>query len=99
IPRCIEMNVEWVSYLMQYMGDKKLTRIEPTIEAENEWTEHVAESAQNSLFTKTDSWFMGVNINMPEKKRTFLLYAGGAPAYKEKCDEVAAHDYEGFALS
>jgi len=98
IPRCIEQNVEWVSDLMKYMRDKKLTRIEPTVKAENEWTEHVAESSQNSLFTKTDSWFMGVNINMPEKKRAFLLYAGGAPAYKAKCDEVAAKGYEGFEV-
>ncbi|HKN01138.1 MAG TPA: hypothetical protein VJX23_11525 [Candidatus Binataceae bacterium] len=51
------------------------------------------------LFSKVDSWFMGINTNMPGKdKRTFLLYSGGAPAYREKCDEVAAKGYEGFAL-
>jgi len=90
--------VEWVSDLMKYMRDHKLTRVEPTAEAEKEWTEHVAETSQYSLFTKVDSWFMGVNINMPEKKRGFLLYAAGAPAYKAKCDEVAAHNYEGFEM-
>ncbi len=98
IPRCIEQNVEWVSDLMKYMRDKKLTRLEPTTDAEKGWTAHVAETSEVSLFTKTDSWFMGVNINMPEKKRTFLLYAGGSQAYKAKCDEVAAKGYEGFAL-
>jgi len=98
IPRCIEQNVEWVSGLMKYMRDKKLTRIEPTIQAEKEWTAHVAETSEISLFTKTDSWFMGVNLNMPEKKRGFLLYAGGAHAYRARCEEVAAKGYEGFAL-
>jgi hypothetical protein len=39
---------------------------------------------------------MGANI--PGKKRTFLMYAGGSPAYRKKCDEVAANGYEGFIL-
>jgi cyclohexanone monooxygenase len=52
------------------------------------------------LFTKVDSWFMGINTNVPGKqKRTFLLYSGGAPAYREKCDEVTARGYEGFILT
>jgi len=28
-----------------------------------------------------------------------MAYAGGAPKYRQKCDEVVAHGYEGFALS
>ena len=60
---------------------------------------HVLELAERMLFTKVDSWFMGINKNLPGKqKRTFLLYSGGAPAYREKCDEVAAKEYEGFLL-
>jgi len=99
IPRCIEQNVEWVTDLMSYMRDKKLTRLEPTHAAEDAWTTHVNQSAEGSLLSKTDSWFMGVNPNMPERKRTFLLYAGGTQAYNAKCKEVAANNYEGFALS
>jgi hypothetical protein len=42
---------------------------------------------------------MGINTNVPGKqKRTFLVYAGGAPAYRKRCDEVAAKGYEGFVL-
>jgi len=41
---------------------------------------------------------MGVNRNNPERKRTFMLYAGGVPKYNAKCDAVAANDYEGFVL-
>ena len=98
IPRCIEQNVEWVSDLVGYMNDKNLVEIEPTLAAEDEWTEHVDEIAQHTLFPTADSWFMGVNPNNPDAKRTFMLYAGGAPSYKAKCDDVAEHDYEGFAL-
>ena len=34
-----------------------------------------------------------------KQPRTFLAYAGGAPAYRTRCDEVAAMVYEGFALA
>jgi len=98
IPRCIEQNVEWVTDLMRHMREKGCDYIETTLEAEDGWTQHVYEAAMKTLFPTADSWFMNVNRNLPEKKRTFLLYAGGAPVYKAKCDEVAAHDYEGFEI-
>jgi cation diffusion facilitator CzcD-associated flavoprotein CzcO len=100
IPRCIEQNVDWVTDLVRHMRDNGFSRIAPTAEAEAAWTAHVLELAQKMLFMKVDSWFMGINSNVPGKdKRTFLLYSGGAPAYREKCDEVAAKGYEGFVLA
>ncbi|MBT4042460.1 MAG: NAD(P)/FAD-dependent oxidoreductase [Rhodospirillaceae bacterium] len=99
IPRCIEQNVEWVAELFGYIQANGITRIAATLEAEDAWTEHVYETAAELLFTKVDSWFMGINSNIPGKdRRTFLLYAGGAPAYRDRCDEVSANGYEGFAL-
>ena len=62
-----------------------------------DWSEHINEVAADTLLLHTDSWFVGANI--PGKKRTFLMYAGGSPAYREKCDEVAARGYAGFRLS
>jgi hypothetical protein len=100
IPRCIEQNVEWVTGLIRFMRNHGYKRVEPTVEAEDAWTEHVYEIATRMLFYQVDSWFMGVNTNVPGKqKRTFLLYSGGAPAYREKCDEVAANGYEGFVFN
>ena len=98
LPRCIEENVDFVSKLMAYMRDKQLVRIEPTIAAEDAWTQHVNDTAEGSLLSKVDNWFMGVNINMPEKKRTFLLYAGGIQTYRDKLEDVVAKGYDGFAL-
>ncbi|MEE8301836.1 MAG: NAD(P)/FAD-dependent oxidoreductase, partial [Candidatus Tectomicrobia bacterium] len=99
IPRCIEQNVDWVTDLIRYMRDNNYKCVLPTVEAEDAWTEHVYETAARMLFTRVDSWFMGINTNLPGKqKRTFLLYSGGAPAYRKKCDEVAANSYEGFVL-
>ena len=100
MPRCIEQNVEWVTGLLRFMRERGHTRVVPTSEAEAAWTEHVYETASRMLLTKVDSWFMGINSNVPGKqKRTFLLYAGGAPYYRQRCDEIASHGYEGFRFS
>jgi len=99
IPRCIEQNVDWVTDLMRYMRDHDYCKIVPSTEAEDTWTEHVYETATSLLFSKVDSWFMGINSNIPGKQtRTFLLYAGGGPAYRARCHEVAENDYQGFAI-
>jgi cation diffusion facilitator CzcD-associated flavoprotein CzcO len=99
IPRCIEQNVDWVTALIRHMREKGYLRVEATAEAERGWTEHVHDTGRRMLFTQVDSWMMGINSNVPGKqKRTFVVYAGGAPKYREKCDEVAAGGYVGFTF-
>jgi cation diffusion facilitator CzcD-associated flavoprotein CzcO len=95
--RCAEVVAEWVSDCINHLSIHGFTRIEATKEAEKAWTEHSNSLTDGMLFTKTNSWFMGTNI--PGKKKNFLFYAGGAPAYREKCAQVAADGYEGFLLS
>jgi len=85
--------VEWVTDCLGHMQKNNYARITATPEAEDTWTEHVYETAAGLLFSETDSWFMGANI--PGKKRTFLMYAGGSPAYRH---QVADQGYEGFVL-
>ncbi|MEC9247734.1 MAG: NAD(P)/FAD-dependent oxidoreductase [Pseudomonadota bacterium] len=97
IPRCIEQNVEWVTECLDYMSKNGYTKIEAEKTAEEKWTQHVYEVAEPSLLVKTDSWFVGANV--PGKKRAFLMYAGGSPTFRAKCDEIAANHYEGFSLS
>jgi cation diffusion facilitator CzcD-associated flavoprotein CzcO len=96
VPRCGEQNVEWVSDCIRYMRDHHLTRITATVEAEEAWRAHCEEVVAPTLFSATDSWFMGANI--PGKKRMFLGYGGGLPRYREKCAAVAAANYQGFIL-
>jgi hypothetical protein len=95
-PRCAEVVAEWVSDCIGYMQKKNLKRIEATPQAEDEWTEHDSSLTAGLLFTEGNSWFMGTNI--PGKKQQYLLYAGGAPKYRLKCEEVAANGYPGFRL-
>jgi cation diffusion facilitator CzcD-associated flavoprotein CzcO len=100
LPRCIEQNVEWVSDLLEDMRRKGLTRVEARPDAEEAWTAHVHETAAKLLLMAVDSWMTGVNKNVAgRQKRTFMAYAGGAPKYRQKCDEIAANGYEGFVLS
>ena len=99
IPRCIEQNVEWVSGLLAHMLLNGYRSVEATIEAAEAWIAHSDEMVDMTVIPKTDSWFMNVNQNLPEKKRTFLAYAGGVPRYKQKCDEVSAAGYKGFEFT
>lgn len=95
-PRCAETVVEWIANCVGYMQKKNLKRIVPTPAAEDAWVEHANALTEGTLFAKGNSWFVGANI--PGKKRVFLLYANTAPAYRQKCAEVAANGYEGFQL-
>jgi cation diffusion facilitator CzcD-associated flavoprotein CzcO len=95
-PVCAEMVVEWIADCIRYVREKNLARIAPTPQAEEAWVEHAAELAAGTLFAEGNSWFVGANI--PGKKRVFLLYANTAPAYRQKCAEVATKGYEGFLL-
>ena len=88
-----------VADLMAKVKADGLARVESTADAEEEWTAHVHLMAQRMLFSKTNSWFTGINSNLEGRdQRSVLLYAGGAPGYRDKCDEVAAAGYAGMVL-
>jgi len=93
----IEQHVEWLVDLFASMRSKGQTVIEATEVAEKEWGEHVEQIASFTLFPRADSWYMGANI--PGKPRVFMPYIGGIAMYRQRCDEVAANDYEGFVLT
>ena len=93
----IEQHVEWIAKVIQHMRDRGFARVEASIEAEDEWVEHVNTVAAATLFPKGGSWYLGANV--PGKPRVFMPYAGGVGPYREICDEVANTGYEGFVLS
>ena len=93
----IEQHVDWITGCISYLRDRGIPSIEATVQAEDDWTAHVQEAGSLTLFPKANSWYMGANV--PGKPRVFLPYVGGVGVYREKCDEVAAKDYDGFALA
>jgi cyclohexanone monooxygenase len=93
----IEQHVDWISDCLASLRDRQLSVIEATSPAQDAWVAHVNENAAATFFTQANSWYMGANI--PGKPRVFMPYVGGVGVYREKCDEVAANGYAGFALS
>ena len=96
IPRCAESQINWLTDMFSYLYKNDLSYVEPSIEAQNEWTELVYDVASQTLFPEVNSWFNGDNSNVTGRRRTFLLWAGGNLAYKDKCDDIRDHDYKGF---
>ena len=97
MPTAIEQNVEWIGDCIAYMRERGADVIEATEEAEDAWVDHVVEVAEQTLYPKANSWYMGANI--PGKKRIFMPYVGGLAPYGRRCQEVAASGYDGFVLS
>ncbi|HEX2216076.1 MAG TPA: cyclohexanone monooxygenase, partial [Xanthobacteraceae bacterium] len=93
----IEQHVEWIADCVGHMRSRDLQRIEAEPEAETAWVAHVAETAERSLRPSCNSWYIGANV--AGKPRVFMPYFGGMPAYRQKCEAVAANGYEGFALA
>jgi acetone monooxygenase (methyl acetate-forming) len=93
---CLQQQSEWISGCIRHMCEKGLTVCEPTSEAEDAWIAHHEEIASQTLVVKTNSWYMGSNVD--GKPRRLLSYIGGVGAYRQKCDEAAAAGYAGFAM-
>ena len=92
----IEQHVDFTTDTILYMREREYGLIEPEIEAENTWVEHVQEVANATLFPRANSWYMGANIQ--GKPRLFMPYIGGVGAYRKHCEEIAANGYLGFNL-
>jgi cation diffusion facilitator CzcD-associated flavoprotein CzcO len=92
----IEQHVDWIADCLTYLRQHGHATIEPTADAQEAWVQHVNEVGHMTLYPRAPSWYMGANI--PGKPRIFMPYIGGVGVYRQKCDEVAAKGYEGFAL-
>ena len=98
MPVPIEQHVEWITDCIAHMRSHGLKRIEPANEAVDVWVAQVNAAADATLLPEAKhSWYLGANI--PGKPQVFMPYAGGMARYRKICAEVAARNYEGFALS
>jgi cyclohexanone monooxygenase len=95
----IEQHVDWLTDAIARHRDAGVVTMEPTVEAEEEWLDHVHEVSEGTAYThpSCNSWYVGANI--AGKTRVILPYTGGVGRYREICDEVAADGYRGFALA
>ncbi|MBT2304867.1 NAD(P)/FAD-dependent oxidoreductase [Variovorax paradoxus] len=97
---CGALQVEWVTEMLVYMRDNRLTSSEPVPHYEEDWTRHVYDVYAQTLLADTDAWWVRTTRNPDGSiRRRALIYVGGAPDYRERCAKVAANGYEGFALA
>ncbi|MGI9498758.1 MAG: cyclohexanone monooxygenase, partial [Geminicoccaceae bacterium] len=92
----IEQHVDWITDCITYLRTNGIREIEATADAEAAWVDHVGGVAGALLYPHCNSWYLGANV--PGKPRVFMPYPG-FPPYVEKCNEVAASGYKGFALT
>ena len=86
--------------LLAHVRNRELTRVEATQAGMASWTDHVRALGEGLLSNEIDSWMTGGNRNVEGKQtRIIARYSGSAPAYRARCDEVAANNYQELALA
>jgi cation diffusion facilitator CzcD-associated flavoprotein CzcO len=99
-PRAAEYSADWVTGLIRFARERGLTRIEATAAGAAAWTDHVIAASEGLLFTEVDSWMTGINRNVEGKEvRRIMRYSGGHPAFRQRCEAVAADGYRELALA
>jgi len=97
---CGALQAEWVTRMLGYMKARALTFAQPEQAAEEEWTNAVYADFARTLMADTNAWWIKVT-HRPDGTvvRRTLVYVGGGPEYRKRCEEVAYNDYAGFELS
>jgi cation diffusion facilitator CzcD-associated flavoprotein CzcO len=101
-PRGIELGVDWVTGLLQYMWEHGYSREEATPEAEAEWGAHVREMYEAVLLRNAQGWFTGYNSNVEgHDKGTIrhVVYNGGTPKFRRTVTEAAEAGYPGIVFA
>ena len=99
-PRAVEFTSDWVTALIRHAHDNGLTRIDAKQAAAIAWTEHVIETNEGMLFNEVESWMTGVNRNVEGKHvRRVMRYSGGHPAFRKRCEAVAAGGYDELEMT
>ncbi|MCK6395628.1 NAD(P)/FAD-dependent oxidoreductase [Zoogloea sp.] len=93
---CLQQQVDWITDCITYARNNGKKVIEATKEFEDSWVQHHDETAAKTLVVKTDSWYMGSNVD--GKPRRLISYIGGVGNYNSQCDDLASKGYPGFAM-
>lgn len=94
---CLQQQVDWITNCIDFARKHGKQKVEASKEFEDRWVEHHDEVAAKTLVVKTDSWYMGSNVD--GKPRRLISYIGGAGNYHRRCDEIAAEGYPGFEMA
>ncbi len=93
----IEYSVDWTVRCISRMRAAGSQQVEADPQAQEDWVTHCNAVVERTLRARDDSWYVGANI--PGRARVFMPYAGGVPAYRARCEDVAATGYPGFTFT
>jgi cyclohexanone monooxygenase len=91
-----EQHVDWIAALLDQLRRTGKTEVEVSPEAEKRWVEHVNARAEETLYPKARSYYMGDEV--AGKPRVFMPYSGGVRGYRRILEKVVANDYDGFIM-
>lgn len=91
-----ELQGDWIAGIIAHADRAGFDTIEADAAVQPAWSDEVATIADRSMYSKTESWYMGSNI--PGKPRQFLVYLDG-PDYHRRIADVATQGYEGFTFT
>ncbi len=97
MPVSIEQHIDFIADFITWMRERNVETAEADPQAEEQWVAHVNEVANTTLYVHANSWYLGANI--PGKPRVFMPYPGGVGPYRQKCNQIAHNNYQGFILS
>ena len=90
-----ERTTQWIAGCIEHMQRNGLGVIDATDQAMEAWDNEVNALANQTLYPRTNSWYVGANI--PGKPRQFLAHIRGSRFF-DRLAEIAQHDYEGFVF-
>lgn len=95
----MEHHIEWIADCVAHLraGGHRAIEAEPAAQAD--WIDGILALVAGSVLMHPDchSWYNGANV--PGKKRMYTTYVAGLPAFRQRCDEIAAAGYPGFTIS
>ena len=97
LPPSIEVQVEFITALIEDAERRGAAVVEAAAEAEDGWTATCNEIAHMTLFPKAESWIFGANI--PGKKNAVMFFMGGLANYRAALADVQSNSFKGFRFT
>jgi len=88
-----EYQIDWIADCIAWMKARAYDTIEPTLEAQDRWTAHVAEVSDKILRRQVRNYMVHVG---DDGSRVFMPYIGGMDRFVAQADEIAAKGYDGY---
>lgn len=88
-----ERTTQWIADCIEHIRAQDFGAMEATDEAAKAWDREINEMADQTLYPKTNSWYVGANI--PGKPRQFLAHLRGSQ-YFDRLFAVNDGGYQGF---